>query len=113
MLDLWSRKIVGWKIHERETSENAAALLERTIWAEKCVTRPVVLHADNGSPMKGAAMRATAERRGVTASFSQPRVSNDHPFSEALCCGPANTALTGLHAAWRRSRMPGTGLPGV
>lgn len=84
MLDIWSRKIVGWEIHERETSENAAALLERTIWAERCVTRPVVLHSDNGSPMKGATMRATMERLGVTASFSRPRVSNDNPFPEAL-----------------------------
>lgn len=84
LLDIWSRKIVGWEIHERETSEYAAALLERTIWAENCVTHPIVLHADNGSPMKGATMRATMERLGVTASFSRPRVSNDNPFSEAL-----------------------------
>ena len=62
----------------------SSALLERTVRAEKCVTRPVVLHADNGSPMKGATMRTTMERLGVTASFSRPRVSNDNPFSEAL-----------------------------
>jgi putative transposase len=84
LLDIWSRKIVGWEIHERETSEHAAALLERTIWAEHCVTHPIVLHADNGSPMKGATMQATMERLGVTASFSRPRVSNNNPFSEAL-----------------------------
>ncbi len=82
--DIWSRKITGWEVHERETSENAAALLQRAVWAEKCVTSPLVLHADNGSPMKGATMKATMERLGITASFSRPRVSNDNPFSEAL-----------------------------
>lgn len=81
--DIWSRKITGWENHKRETSENAGALLQRAVWAEKCVTSPLVLHADNGSPMKGATMKATMERLGITASFSRPRVSNDNPFSEA------------------------------
>ena len=46
--------------------------------------RPLVLHADNGSPMKGATMKTTMEKLGITASYSRPRVSNDNPFSEAL-----------------------------
>uniref|UniRef100_UPI0015562CE8 DDE-type integrase/transposase/recombinase n=1 Tax=Mangrovicoccus sp. HB161399 TaxID=2720392 RepID=UPI0015562CE8 len=95
--DIWSRKITGWEVHERETSENAAALLQRAVWAEKCVASPLVLHSDNGSPlsgiagqcsrgqrMKGATMRATMERLGITASFSRPRASNGNAFSEAL-----------------------------
>ena len=59
-------------------------MLRRAVWSEKCLTRPLVLHADNGSPMKGATMKVTMERLGVIASFSRPRVSNDNPFSEAL-----------------------------
>ncbi len=82
--DIWSRKITGWEVHERETSENAAALLQRAVWAEKCVTSPLVLHSDNGSPMRGATMKATMDRLGITASFSRPRGSNDNAFSEAL-----------------------------
>lgn len=62
----------------------AAQVLKRAVWAETCLTSPLVLHADNGSPMKGATMKVTMERLGVTASFSRPRVSNDNPFSEAL-----------------------------
>ena len=84
IVDIYSRKIVGWEVHERESAELAAGLLERAVWAEGCVTRPLILHADNGSPMKGATMKVTMERLGVTASFSRPRVSNDNPFSEAL-----------------------------
>ena len=44
----------------------------------------LVLHSDNGGPMKGATMLATLDRLGVTASFSRPRVSDDNPFSESL-----------------------------
>ncbi len=42
------------------------------------------LHADNGSPMKGATMLATLERLGGIPSFSRPAVSDDNPFSESL-----------------------------
>lgn len=84
IVDIFSRKIVGWEVHDRETAEFAAQVLERAVWSERCLTRPLVLHADNGSPMKGATMKVTMERLGVIASFSRPRVSNDNPFSEAL-----------------------------
>ena len=84
MLDIFSRKIVGWEVHDRATAEYAAQVLQRTVRAEGCLTSPLVLHADNGSPMKGATMKVTMERLGVVASFSRPRVSNDNPFSEAL-----------------------------
>ncbi|WP_299842807.1 IS3 family transposase [uncultured Jannaschia sp.] len=84
IVDIWSRKIVGWEVYERETAESAAQVLKRAVWSEKCFTSSLVLHADNGSPMKGATMKTTMERLGVTVSFSRPRVSNDNPFSEAL-----------------------------
>jgi transposase InsO family protein len=84
IVDIGRRKIVGWEVHDRETAEFAAQVLERAVWAEKCLTSPLALHADNGSPMKGATMKVTMERLGVTASFSRPRVSNDNAFSEAL-----------------------------
>jgi transposase InsO family protein len=84
ILDIFSRKIVGWEVHARESAEHAADLACKAVWAEGCLTRPLVLHADNGSPMKGATMKATLERLGVIASYSRPRVSDDNPFSEAL-----------------------------
>ncbi len=84
ILDIFSRKIVGWEVQERESAEHAADLACKAVWAEGCLTRPLVLHADNGSPMKGATMKATLERLGVIASYSRPRVSDDNPFSEAL-----------------------------
>ncbi len=45
---------------------------------------PLVLHSDNGSPMKGATMLATLYKLGITPSNSRPRVSNDNPYSESL-----------------------------
>lgn len=84
IVDIFSRKIVGWEVHERENAELAAVLIRQAVLAQGYITRPLVLHADNGSPMKGATMEVTMEKPGITASCSRPRVSNDNPFSEAL-----------------------------
>ena len=84
IVDIYSRKIVGWEVHDRESSEHAATLIRKAVMAEGCLMRPLVLHADNGSPIKGATMKTTMEKLGITASYSRPRVSNDNPFSEAL-----------------------------
>ena len=84
IVDIFSRKIVGWEVHDRESAELAAMLISKAVLAEGCTLRPLVLHADNGSPMKGATMKTTMEKLGIIASYSRPRVSNDNPFSEAL-----------------------------
>lgn len=82
--DVYSRKIVGWEVHERESGEYAANLLERSVWAEKCYKNKLVLHSDNGSPMKSLTMQSKMYDLGVAGSRSRPRVSNDNPYSESL-----------------------------
>lgn len=85
ILDLYSRKIVAWQVHERECAEYAAALATEACFLEGIAHDSVlVLHADNGGPMKGATMLATLQWLGVVPSFSRPRVSDDNPFPEAL-----------------------------
>ena len=46
IVDIFSRKIVGWEVHERESAELAAVLIRRAVLAEGCTLRPLVLHAD-------------------------------------------------------------------
>jgi putative transposase len=84
VVDVWSRKVVGWAVHERERPELGAELLARACREEGADTTKLVLHSDNGAPMKGATMLATLQRLGVVPSFSRPGVSDDNPFSEAL-----------------------------
>lgn len=79
-----SRKVVGWEVYERESSEYASHVVRRTVLAEGCINLLSVLHADNGSPMKGATLRATLDTLGVSPSFSRPGVGNDNPFSESI-----------------------------
>lgn len=84
MMDIWDRSIVAHEVWEEENSENASILIEKAVIANKVLRKPLVLHSDNGSPMKGSTFLATLERLGITKSFSRPRVSNDNPYSESL-----------------------------
>jgi putative transposase len=84
IVDIFSRKVVGWEVHDRESGEEAAVLIQRTVMAERCFRKPLVLHSDNGSPMKSQTMQAKLYDLGIIPSHSRPRVSNDNPYSESL-----------------------------
>jgi putative transposase len=83
-LDIFSRKIVGWQVYENESSELAGQVIRDLCERENIAPDQVVLHSDNGSPMKGVTMLATLQLLGVMPSFSRPAVSNDNPYSESL-----------------------------
>ena len=83
-MDIFSRKIVGWQIYETESSELAGEVMRDICEREHIAPNQVVLHSDNGSPMKGSMMLATLQTLGVMPSFSRPAVSNDNPYSESL-----------------------------
>lgn len=84
IMDIFSRKITGWEVHECESGDHAATLVHKAVIKELCANQPLVLHADNGAIQKGSTLRAKLEFLGVTSSFSRPRVSNDNPYSESL-----------------------------
>lgn len=84
VLDIFSRKIVGWEVHEQETGKLAAELMERSVLSEQCFKEPLILHSDNGSPMKSYTLQSKLVELGITPSHSRPRVSNDNAYSESL-----------------------------
>ncbi|WP_433927018.1 IS3 family transposase [Sorangium cellulosum] len=84
IVDVYSRKIVGWSVEAEESMLAASRLVEQTCERESVGSGCLVLHADNGGPMKGSTMLATLQRLGVVPSFSRPRVSDDNPYAEAL-----------------------------
>lgn len=82
-IDVWSRKIVGWTVEVSEHPEHSARFLAAACEREGVKPGTLVIHADNGGPMKGATLLATLQALGVAMSFSRPSVSNDNPFSES------------------------------
>ena len=82
IVDVWSRKIVGWSVEAEESEEHAVQLFRSL--ARRLNLRDTRLHSDNGNPMKGSTMLMTLYALGVIPSFSRPRVHDDNPYSEAL-----------------------------
>ena len=86
ILDLYSRKVVGWEVHATDAAEHAAHLVRRTALAEgiaALVAKPV-LHGDNGATLKATTVLAMLHWLGVKPSYSRPRVSDDNAYAEAL-----------------------------
>lgn len=84
IVDMFSRLIVSYEVWETEKAEYAQRLIKKATLSQGIAGKPLVLHSDNGSPMKAATFLATLEKLGVQSSFSRPRVSNDNPYSESL-----------------------------
>ena len=86
ILDIYSRKIVGFEVHGSDSSDHAVDLLRRTALAEgiHAALHKPVLHGDNGSTVKATTVLAMLHWLGITASHSRPRVSNDNAFVESL-----------------------------
>ena len=86
ILDLYSRKIVGWEVHETDAAEHAAHLVRRTALAEgiAALADKPVLHGDNGATLKATTVLAMLHWLGIKPSYSRPRVSDDNAYAEAL-----------------------------
>lgn len=84
VLDVYSRKIVAHEVQEAESAEHAARLIEQAVAREAIQGQPLVLHQDNGSPMKGSTYLAKLAELGVRPSYSRPGVSDDNAYAESL-----------------------------
>jgi putative transposase len=86
ILDLYSRKVVGWEVHDTDDAHHAAHLARRTALSEgiAALAAKPVLHGDNGSTLKATTVLAMLHWLGIKPSYSRPRVSDDNPYAEAL-----------------------------
>jgi len=88
ILDLYSRKIIGWEVHAEDNGDHAAHLVARTSLAEGVAmverSKRPVLHGDNGATIKSTTVIAMLHWLGIKPSYSRPRVSDDNAFAENL-----------------------------
>ncbi len=86
ILDLYSRKIIGWEVHDSDHADHAAHLVRRTALAEgiAAMTAQPVLHGDNGATLKATTVLAMLYWLNIKPSYSRPRVSDDNAYAEAL-----------------------------
>jgi transposase InsO family protein len=80
MIDIYSRYIVGTKVHPHESGQLAADMMAQVFDLHGT---PQVVHADRGTSMTSKTVAQFLADLEVTRSYSRPRVSNDNPYSEA------------------------------
>lgn len=84
VLDVFSRKVVGWMIATVESAALAKELIAETCLREGIEPDQLTLHADRGSAMTSKSFAFLLADLGVTKTHSRPHVSNDNPFSESI-----------------------------
>ena len=80
IIDIYSRKVVGWRVENREADHLAVDMFATAI-AE--YGAPRVVHADSGAAMTSNLLRDFLQEQDVELSYNRPYTSNDNPFSEA------------------------------
>ena len=80
MIDIYSRYIVGARVHARESGPLAENMMREVFDAHGV---PHVVHADRGTSMTSKSVADLLEDLQVTRSHSRPKTSNDNPYSEA------------------------------
>lgn len=83
IIDIFSRRIVGWHVANAETAALFKPLIDDAVLKHAIVPGQLTLHADRGAPMKAKATALLLADLGLTKSHSRPYTSNDNPFSEA------------------------------
>ena len=83
IIDIFSRRVVGWCVADAESAVMFKELFEETIIKHNVPPGQLTLHADRGASMKAKATAQLLADLGVTKSHSRPHTSNDNPFSES------------------------------
>ncbi len=83
ILDVYSRKVVGWLLANRESSTLAVELIRQSCQREKIAREQLTIHADRGSSMRSKPVAFLLADLGVTKTHSRPYTSSDNPYSEA------------------------------
>jgi len=83
IIDIYSRKTVGWMVAERESATLAAELIRTTCQREGIGRDQLTIHADRGAAMRSKTVAFLLSDLGVTKTHSRPYTSTDNPYSEA------------------------------
>lgn len=84
IIDMFSRKVVGWEVYAKEDGNLARSLFAQTLADEGIPPGQITVHADNGKPMRSKKLRGLFELLNVLASYGRPHTSNDNAFAESL-----------------------------
>jgi transposase InsO family protein len=83
LLDLFSRRIVGWSMHESWDARFAVRALEMAI-AQRRPSPGLIVHSDRGAQFASAAFRGALTAHGLVGSMSRKGNCYDNAFIESF-----------------------------
>jgi putative transposase len=83
VLDVYSRRVVGWSMHESWDAVFAVQALDMAI-AQRRPTAGLIVHSDRGAQFASAAFRRTLVAHGLLASMSRKGNCYDNAFIESF-----------------------------
>lgn len=83
ILDLFSRKVIAWKIGNKIDTQLAGDTLMQAIQSRK-PTQPLILHSDQGAQFKSKSFRQLLDNNNILASYSKPGYPYDNAVTEVF-----------------------------
>ncbi len=83
ILDIFSRRVVGWCSADVESVALFKPLLKDALAQHQIAPDQLSVHADRSGSMKAQATAFLLADPGVIRSLNRPHISNDNPFSES------------------------------
>jgi putative transposase len=83
VLDRYTRRIVGWAMHQILDARLVSAALRMAL-LQRRPSRPVIIHSDRGAQFASAAYRQLLAQHGLVASMSRKGNCYDNAFIESF-----------------------------
>lgn len=83
ILDLFSRKVIAWKIGNKIDAQLASDTLIQAIYSRK-PTQSLIFHSDQGSQFKSKSFRQLLDENNILASYSKPGYPYDNAVTEVF-----------------------------
>jgi putative transposase len=83
VLDLFSRRIVGWAMHQVLDARLVIAALRMAL-AQRRPVKPLIVHSDRGAQFASAAYRQILAQHGLIASMARKGNCYDNAFIESF-----------------------------
>lgn len=83
VLDIWTRRVVGWAMHQILDARLVIAALRMAL-LQRRPTGTLIVHSDRGMQFASAAYRQVLAQHGLTASMSRKANCYDNAFIESF-----------------------------
>ena len=83
VMDLYSRRIIGWSLSKRKNTELTLAAL-RMAFRKRAIKPGIIFHTDRGAEFRANQVQAVLGEYGIVASMNRPYYSIDNAEMESF-----------------------------